>query len=147
MLAIFDLDGTLSDHEHRVGLVRHYPPDFDAYNALCEGDPVIEEIAAVARAMHVSGHDVEIWTGRSAAVRAETERWLLAHSIFYDRLLMRPEGDYRPAWELKGEWLADADPRPTLVFDDDVYMVDWWREMGLATCLVGITPRTSTCPG
>ena len=113
MFAVFDLDSTLSNTEHR----KHYlqdqqPKDWDAFfNAQCN-DEVIRPMLNLMRALYRSYVVLEIWSARPNKYRQETWLWLnnVAHiysgensrprdvgqhhnDIIINRLLMRPTED------------------------------------------------------
>lgn len=137
MLIIFDLDGTLADDSHRHHYLDGEKRDWDSYFAACSFDTPIQPIVKVLSALrvHYMGCRVEIWTGRSDKYLVPTEVWLERHKITYSSLRMRPEGDYRPDTQLKGDWLAECGKdRPALVFDDRTRSVAWWREQGIMCC-------------
>lgn len=131
MFFVFDLDGTLADLDHRLSHIQGDEKDWDAFFAACERDEPIPEIVAVARALSRSNHIVEIWTGRSDAVRRETENWLGTTGIRYQRLLMRPATDHRPDEVLKAGYLDTCDKPPDLVFEDRARVADMWRSHGI----------------
>ena len=136
MFVVFDLDGTLADNAHRLHHIQKKPKDYDAFYAACPGDrpcvPTILTLAAHVRA----GHRVEIWTGRSAQVCAETVAWLKQFEVDPGLLArMRPAGDHQPDTHLKRAWLQDArrtGDGPDLVYDDRDGVVAMWREAGVA---------------
>jgi hypothetical protein len=138
MFVVFDLDGTLALNEHRVHHIRKEPKDYDAFYAACVDD---QPCHAVIHAMlaHVDfGCAVEIWTGRSDQVRAETEEWLYKFVRDYNAnpalTRMRKAGDHRPDVVLKREWLNEARAAgraPDLVYDDRDSVVAMWREEGV----------------
>lgn len=141
---IFDIDGTLADCEHR----RKHLPHWGKFFADMHLDPVIEPVAYLARLIY--DHDVLLkeYTGkRGEAVlvvsarpddyRQATENWLASNGITYDKLYMRPAGDYRKDAIVKREILQeilDDGFEPFLVIDDRPEVVDMWREYGLV-CL------------
>jgi hypothetical protein len=135
MYFVFDLDGTLSDQTHRQPLIDAEKQDWDAYYAAAHADPVIKPIAMIARSLSVSGHRVEIWTGRSDVVREETAVWLFNHGIMYHRLRMREHGDHTPDYSLKLEWLNNLKyeglPKPDAVFEDRTRVVEMYRAVGI----------------
>lgn len=136
MIVISDLDGTISDAEHRVHLVREHPKDYDTFFAEARNDGPIEAVIAVLNALKQAGHEIHIITGRSEVVREDTLAWLEAHSVPHDRLLMRPEHDFTPDDRLKEQWFK-SDYRPEdvlLVLDDRARVVRMWRRLGI-TCL------------
>jgi len=138
MKVVFDLDGTLALNEHR----QHYvdrpvgEKDWRGFFAACDMDepnwPVIQVLLALVH----TGHDVEIWSGRSAEVNDKTERWLAEQGLAFVPRKMRPEGDHTPDHELKAQWLADASQKPRLVFDDRASVVAMWRANGVACAQV-----------
>lgn len=138
MNVVFDLDGTLADCRHRNYLVHGVEkPDWYAYYQLCGLDTPIWPVVELATNLIRRGNRIEIWTGRSAIVRADTEDWLNGCGLGALRgakLLMRPEGDYRPDTELKARWLATARESgfvPDLIIEDRTRMIDFWRSQGI----------------
>ena len=138
MHVVFDLDRTLSDPTHREDLLEREPKDWAAFTAASKDDAPINEVLAVLRSLYDGDHQIEIWTGREVSAHSATVHWLSNYGVSYDKLRMRPEGDYRPASELKGEWLAASEHKPDLVFDDDPVMAAWWRSRGIRCAQVGV---------
>jgi hypothetical protein len=138
MIVAFDLDGTLANIEHRLHLIHSKPSNWPAFFRACVDDEPNQAVIDVCRALVISGHAVDVWSGRSDIVRAESERWLNQYAIGYRRLLMRREGDYRPDQIVKAEWLEAMAPedRPVLAFDDRQRVVDMWRAHGVQCCQV-----------
>lgn len=136
MIVISDLDGTITDAEHRVHLVRNHPKDYDRFFAEARNDGPITAVISVLQALKQAGHDVHIITGRSEVVRQDTVEWLERHEVPFDRLLMRPEHDYTPDDRLKEGWFrAEYEPEEVLlVLEDRARVVRMWRRHGL-TCL------------
>ena len=90
-------------------------------------------------------NDVAIWTGRIESVRDKTLGWLKHHGIYYrqhfQELKMRPDHDRRRDYQIKNEWLCDAQDRyglgkPDLVFEDRQRVVDMYRSHGITCCQV-----------
>ena len=70
-------------------------------------------------------HEVVFLTGRPQHLAAVTERWLDDHALGGHRLVMRPDGDRRPAAVLKVEVLARlAEGREVGVVVDTFHL--WW---------------------
>lgn len=137
MFIVFDLDGTLADITHRTHFVRGSgKPDWNSFFAECGRDALNTPVAEALDAHLRSGHRVEIWSGRSAVVEAETQQWLYDNGIDPHLLTrMRPAGDNTPDTELKRSWLHELHPddRPDIVYDDRQRVVDMWRDEGV-TC-------------
>ncbi|MFI9723639.1 hypothetical protein ACIHFE_28945 [Streptomyces sp. NPDC052396] len=130
-LALFDLDGTLADLRHRLHLVRGRPRDWDAFFAAAPADPPLAE--GVGLALACARHcELAYLTGRPERCRADTVDWLTRHGLPAGRLLMRPEGDRRPARTVKPELLrALARERTvTAVVDDDQQVCSAYEAAG-----------------
>lgn len=136
MFVVFDLDGTLANTDHRAHLVdrKRGKPDWRAFYAACDRDTAHHHIVAVAHALHIAGHRVEIWSGRSDEVRKKTETWLSVYDLDIFPIRMRVEGDYTPDDVLKRSWLVDG--KPDLIFDDRAKVVAMWRAEGIPCCQV-----------
>lgn len=148
MFIVFDLDGTLANIEHRLHHIQKEDqvtklkrkPDWGAFSRACVDDQPIHQIIRIYQALREQRHSIEIWSGRSDIVRAETENWLQQHDITgYDKLLMRFNGDFTPDDQLKEIWLNHAiraGKKPDLVFDDHTRLVQMWRRNGIRCCQV-----------
>jgi len=141
-LYIFDLDGTLALIEHRRHFVECDRKDrnWPAFHAACVDDmpnaPVIKTFRKLAATA-----DVWVWSGRSDAVRMETEEWLRDFAgrngeWFETSLTMRCLTDHTPDDVLKKQWLdnmlVDDRQRLVAVFDDRDRVVKMWRDNGVA---------------
>lgn len=119
-LAIVDIDGVVADVRHRVHHVRARPKDWAEFFAAADRDPPHREgVDLVARL--ADDHEVVFLTGRPDRLRRDTERWLERHGLGGHRLVMRPEGDRRPAARVKVELLRQLarGRRVAIVVDDD----------------------------
>lgn len=130
---VFDLDGTLADVEHRRHFVHgQKDKDWTAFFAACVDDKPILPVIAAFHSFRQSGARVEIWSGRSDEVRAESDAWLerfVGQGTAVTR--MRAQGDYSPDDELKQSWLLSEPRKPDLVFDDRDKVVAMWRRHGI----------------
>lgn len=137
---ICDLDGTLANITHRLHFLDGNKKDWDAFFNSCDMDsPIYPTVDIVKRLTSLSAAKVllHITSGRSEVVRDKTVKWLLDNHIFFDALTMRKDGDHRPDWAVKQEWLLSGmlGPKENImcVFDDRKSVVDMWRRNGL-TC-------------
>jgi hypothetical protein len=66
-------------------------------------------------------HEIIFLTGRPERLRRQTVDWLTVHGLGGHRLVMRPDGDHRPAAQVKRDLLlAVAGGRTVgVVVDDD----------------------------
>lgn len=132
-LAVVDVDGVVADVRHRLHHLRGRKR-WDAFFAAAADDEVHAEGAAIVATLD-SDHDVVFLTGRPERLRAATSRWLADHGFDGHQLVMRPEGDRRPAAIVKLERLAElAEGRSIgIVVDDDPQVLEAARAAGHAT--------------
>jgi hypothetical protein len=110
-MIIFDLDGTLTDCEHRrhfvdpaknqqyvkwfwykEGDLRHeyvdkdtrekFQPNWPAFYEACDKDEPIESTCDILNLLQ-SHFDIQIWSGRCESVRSRTEYWINNHIVPY----------------------------------------------------------------
>lgn len=133
MFVVFDLDGTLALNDHRNHFIEREvgQKDWRSYFAACDRDEPCLALVRTLTALTMAGHDVEIWTGRSAEVADKTTTWLAANGLGHVRLRSREIGDHRADTVLKEEWLAASSRKPDLVFEDRASVVAMWRSRGI----------------
>ena len=152
--AVLDLDGVVADVRHRLPLLHRRDAaggravragraprgpgraDWAAFFAGAGDDPVLDEGRAVAERLALD-HDVVYLSGRPEHLRAVTEEWLQRHGLPDGRVLLRPEGDRRPARVLKREVVRRlARERPvSVVVDDDREVAAALEAAGFAVLL------------
>ncbi|MFF4213140.1 hypothetical protein ACFYZE_28060 [Streptomyces sp. NPDC001796] len=122
-VAVFDLDNTLADTEHRQRFLLTRPRDWDAFFAAAPQDPPLAE--GIALALRTAEEcELVYLTGRPARCRRDTLDWLAAHGLPEGRLYMRSNGDRRPARVTKLELLRElARGREVRVLVDDDELV------------------------
>ena len=135
MFVVFDLDGTLALNEHRQHFLDGPKKDWDSFFDACDRDEPNRPIITVMRALMVTGHRVEIWSGRTSRVIDKTRAWLNSNGLAMVDARYRAEGDRTPDHELKASWLSRYG-RPDLIFDDRKSVVDMWRSHGIVCCQV-----------
>lgn len=134
MLWIWDIDGTLADLEHRLHFQQSR--DYDSFYAHVGGDSPISPGVELCTIMLQAGCQIAFVTGRSEVCWQDTLDWLTRHvgNVNNCALLMRPDGDYRPDIELKGE-IADRLIKRGIyiagVFEDRARVVEMWRARGI----------------
>lgn len=137
MIVICDIDGTLSDMEARRTLLLNDPIDWVEFSRRAFQDPPIVETVETIRALKQRTHRIIIFTGRDESARELTVKWLEQHHIPYNDLCMREEGDDRPNWQIKKEWLSKYSPSSVLVaLDDDPQVIRMYRQKGVPAWLV-----------
>lgn len=141
-IAIIDIDGTIANIDHRLHLIQHNNPedrDWDAFHADCINDAPITEMIDLVNCLSVN-YIIVLITSRMERNRTDTTKWLDTHGLFFDRLHMRKENDYRMDAMIKPEMLSKEDlQRVAFAIDDRQQVVDMWRALGIRTlqCDVG----------
>lgn len=140
-LVVVDIDGVVADVSHRLHLLDRQPRRWDEFFAAAADDPLLPEGAALVQALP-EGHHVCWLTGRPERNRRLTEAWLSDHGLPAAPLLMRPDGDRRPARQAKREHLKALrrTHRIALVVDDDPTVIEMLGEEGLPYLLADWLP-------
>lgn len=135
---IFDLDGTLADHRHRLHFVQSDPKDYDSFYQACSGDKLNKAVYELYYRLTSGGRfadDVIICSGRSDVCLTMTEAWLKDHGIVYRNLMMRRVGDHRLDYIIKREMLEVIRDgwrlTPVFAIDDSPAVVQMWRDHGV----------------
>jgi hypothetical protein len=131
-VAVIDLDGVLADVRHRLRHIQDGRKDWDAFFAGIAADEVLPEGRAVVERL-AGDHDLVYLTGRPERTRADTEAWLARHRLPRGELIMRRDGDRRPARVAKPGSLrryAAAGRRVAVGVDDDPAVCDTLEKQG-----------------
>lgn len=139
---IMDIDGTLSNAEHRLHLLPNstgdegepLSNDWTPFLDAAVDDALNVEIRMLSNAIYQTGRPVVICTGRNERYREATEAWLKKHTVHYDHLLMRREGDHRPDQVVKKEMLDHIRAlgmEPVFAVEDRARVVKMWRDNGI----------------
>jgi phosphoglycolate phosphatase-like HAD superfamily hydrolase len=130
---VFDIDGTLSDLEHRLPYIRKSPKDWTTFKALIPFDKPHEDIIWLTQCFKSYG-SVILCSARDETNRKETIDWLAFHNVYYDDLFMRKANDYRDDGLIKKELLEQIKTEwgnPFMWFDDRSRVVDSIRDEGI----------------
>ena len=139
---IVDLEGTLSDHSHRVHLWNQIK--YDEYNALFLDDPVNLGMVDIISSNVVKGIKVVICTAKEKKYRNDVLRWLGLKGVFVfsDAIYMRETGDKRPSVEVKKDLIRqiiDDGYQPIKIYDDrDEILQMAWMEYGIPSNRINI---------
>jgi hypothetical protein len=127
-----------------VRFVERRPRDWGRFFAGAAADSLSEEGAGWAL-QAAADHELVWLTGRPEWLRAITTRWLGQHGLPAERLVMRPDGDYRPAREYKVAELRRIARRDEIVVfvDDDPEVVRAAADAGFTASLATWLPRGS----
>jgi predicted kinase len=127
-IIICDLDGTLSLMNGKRGAFEWKK---------CIHDDINEPVKDILQRYSELSVPIYLFSGRSDVSKDETIQWLKNHSIGYDLLDMRKDGDDRSDTIVKKEMYEKhvKDKYNVLfVLDDRAKIVEQWRSLGL-TCL------------
>ena len=133
---LFDLDGVLANAASRQHLLKGPRPDWEAFFTASSEDPLVDEVAALLGLL-APGLAIVLLSARPARIRRQTVDWLERHKLRWDLLVMRRDGDYRPARKFKQEAVRDIRDRGfdlKLCLEDDLRNVEMFRSEGV-TCL------------
>jgi phosphoglycolate phosphatase-like HAD superfamily hydrolase len=137
MFVVFDIDGTLADCSHRLQYAQS--KEWDEFHKRCMEDLVIVNIADLMIQLAETA-DVLLLTGRPEKYRFMTNRWLSESQLspYYDELLMRPDDDFTPDYQMKinalEKYFGDKQTvldNVWLVIDDRDSVVEGLRNYGL----------------
>lgn len=142
--AVFDLDGTLADSDHRLHhleLGKHGPvasdipqENWDRFYAAAIDDPSFEDVTRLYRIL-ANHFWIAILTYRHERVRSVTKEWLKIHRLPFDRLIMLPDNDVRHAPEWKRDVILEefhaVGDRVAFLIDDHPRVISEIRKIGV----------------
>lgn len=137
-VAIFDLDGVLSDATHRQHHLATDPPDWDGFGARSHLDEPLSFGTGRLAELRVD-HHITVVTARPADMADVTVAWFERHGVAVDLVVFRPAADRRPSQDLKRgelERIRAAGGDVRLVFEDDPDNVAMYEEAGVAVVYV-----------
>lgn len=135
-IAIFDMDGTLSDISKRRHYVRNtednqpdWKPNWNKFFNEVANDSLRENVYSRVLEHANLGHEIVICSGRPERTRKDTEAWLSKYNIPYARLIMRQDGDNQDDVTLKQGFLDKFLDKSKVVYiaDDRPKVVRMWK--------------------
>jgi hypothetical protein len=135
---LVDIDGVIADGNHRQSYMRSATKDYAAFFAAAVRDTPITEAAMLLR---IIDPDVAIVlvSGRPARIHDLTVDWLRTHAFRWDLLVLRADGDHRPASDAKAQAVRELRAEgwlPVLAIDDEPGNVDMYRGLGIPTLYI-----------
>ena len=137
-IAIFDLDGTIFNIDHRLHFIKNGKKDWDGFFDAMDKDTLREGVASLIDTTY-KDHVIILVTGRPATYMEKTINSLKKNNVRYDTLLMRKVNDHRPDYIIKEEILNKFIPkdRVDIVVDDRAQVLEMWKKNGLSVINVG----------
>ena len=139
-VAVFDVDGTLMDINHRRHYVSGEKKDWKSFFDYMQFDTINDHVFHLANALYVDGYDIVVVSGRNERHRKITEQQLAFGKLEYKTLIMRPDDNYEPDHVFKKEILdkmREAGIDPQFAVDDRPTVVRMWRDNGVPVFDVG----------
>lgn len=135
-IIVFDIDGTLSLVGTRKECLERNPKNWDEFYDRCDEDAPNVPILNLLYPLSIC--QIYLVTGRRESCRTKTMNWLTKMNVVdcVDKLIMRPDGDFRHDTILKPELIQPFQHQIITIFEDRDSMVKKWREMGLSCCQV-----------
>ncbi len=133
-LAIIDIDGVVADVRHRLHYLQSRPKNWDGFFAAAPSDSAHPEGLQLVTSL-APDHEIVFLTGRPERLRGQTAEWLEENGIGGHRLVMRPDGDHRPAAQVKRDLLLTVAGGRTVgvVVDDDEIVLAALADAGYRT--------------
>jgi hydroxymethylpyrimidine pyrophosphatase-like HAD family hydrolase len=138
MIVLCDIDGTLSDHSHRLHHVTNKPRNYEAYYAAMANDfPIVEASAALGKILETPGVSLVLLTGRPERYRSITKDWLRTNFPeipYHTPIIMRPDGNYAKASIYKETAIFEllkTGEQSFLFIDDDERNTDMYSKYGI----------------
>jgi hypothetical protein len=135
---VFDIDGVLADAAERQHFLKGPRPDWDSFFAASSDDPLIEEMGALLGLLSPE-LAIVLLTARPARIGPPTVSWLARYDLRWDLLVMRLDGDYRPAHSFKRDAVRELRVRGfdlQLCVEDDLRNVEMFRAEGLTALYI-----------
>lgn len=133
---IVDIDGTLSNCDHRQPFLRQTPKDWKSFHERCSLD-TLNNWCMTMLTKYSNSHTIILVSGRVDESRLDTLNWLTHYNVPFHLLYMRGPGDHRDDTILKKEIYETRIKEffeVDFVLDDRRRLADMWRAQGLV-CL------------
>lgn len=143
---IYDMDGTLADvtgirHYVMGGPENYYKKDFDAFHRESVNAPPHAHVVRRAQITHAMGFTNIIVTARGSNYRHHTAMWLALNNVPSAALYMRPQGDFRPDYEVKSDIYERVSRSFDVVqaVDDNPKIIKLWNDCAIESviCIPG----------
>ena len=139
-VAVFDVDGTLMNIQHRRHYVSGPDKDWKSFFDYMQFDTINDHVFQLAHALNNDGYEIVVVSGRNERHREITEQQLAFGKLDYKTLIMRPDDNYDPDFVFKKQILdtmRESGLDPQFSVDDRPSVVQMWRENGVPCFDVG----------
>lgn len=135
-IVLWDLDGTLSNCEEFLHLIKTKPKNWDQWDNKIVDHTPYQDIVDLVHMHYNADHINIIVTARRESCRPQTIKWLEKHGILdkFIKIYMRPMKDFRPDFEVKKDILDELirnGQKPDYVYEDRSSVVEMYRENGI----------------
>lgn len=132
-IILLDLDGTIAHMEDRSAFDWKRVGEDSVDRSILEVLDCINFSNLKCKEVGFETTEIIVCTGRDASCEKESKEWCDKYGIEYKEFHMRPEGDYRPDWQVKEEMWRDISKRFNIValIDDRDVVVQRGRSLGL----------------
>lgn len=140
---VFDIDGVLADCSHRLKYIQGEDKDYDkfySYDEILKDNPILnlDKILFNIQCAESSDIDIRFITARNIKSITAIAEWLEKYfSIMVEEgdILMRPEKDWRPAYQVKEDLIEKHIGFENILFafDDDEQANEMYKKHGV-TC-------------
>lgn len=138
---VFDIDGVLADCSHRLKYIQGEDKDYDSfysYDEILKDKPILnlDKILLNIQCAENSDIDIKFITARNIKSITATAEWLEKYfSIMVEEgdILMRPEKDWRPAYQVKEDLIKKHIGFENILFafDDDDQVNEMYKKHGV----------------
>ena len=146
---VFDIDGVLADCSHRLKYIQGEDKDYDSfysYDEILKDKPILnlDKILLNIQCAESSDIDIRFITARNIKSITATAEWLEKYfSIMVEEgdILMRPEKDWRPAYQVKEDLIEKHIGFENILFafDDDDKVNEMYKKHGVMCYKPNIT--------
>ena len=146
---VFDIDGVLADCSHRLKYIQGKDKDYDSfysYDEILKDKPILnlDKILFNMQCSEGSDIDIKFISARNIKSITATAEWLEKYfSIMVEEgdILMRPEKDWRPAYQVKEDLVKKHIGFENILFafDDDDQVNEMYKKHGVMCYKPNIT--------
>lgn len=128
---IFDFHGTLADTSGIAHLAES--GQWEEFFIASLNCPPNERVVAATMSSHALGYANVLYTGMSEIYREGFIDWLIRYGVPVDSIRMRPEGDFRKDFLLKGLWYNEDVARFEFrhAWEDSPPVIDLWKGLSI----------------